>query len=143
MDKASKLLMTLTVCPHRDYEWPYVFWPSECSSHISKLMEICLGKLELNCCLIYLNDIIVFSKTVKGYLTQLRAVFQKLKEVGLKLKLRKHGFLKKSLAFLEHKISWKGFKTNDCKMKAIWEWPAPKTVSFKALGKGTECWYYV
>ena len=57
-----------------------------------RLMGTCSGDLQLNWCLIYLIDIIVFSKTPKAYIVQLRAVFQKLKEVGLKLKASKCAF---------------------------------------------------
>ena len=38
------------------------------------LMETCLGKLHLNWCICYLNDIILFSKTPKEHLTRLRVV---------------------------------------------------------------------
>ena len=80
-------------------------------------------------CLIYLDDITVFSKTPKQHLTQLRAVIQKLKEAGLKLKPSKCEFFTKSFTYLGHKILEKGIKTNDCKVKVIWEWPTPKTVT--------------
>ena len=53
-----------------------------------RLIETCLGDLQLHWCLIYLNDVIVFSKTPKYHLAYLRAVFEKLKEAGLKLKSR-------------------------------------------------------
>ena len=43
-----------------------------------RLMETCLDDLQLNRCLIYLDDIIVFSKTPKDHLVQLRAVFKKM-----------------------------------------------------------------
>ena len=49
-------------------------------------METCLGDIQLIWCLIYLNDVIVFSQMPKDYLVQLRAVFEKLKGAGLKLK---------------------------------------------------------
>ena len=60
-----------------------------------RLMEACLGDLQLIWCLIYLDSIFGFSKTPNDHLIQLRAVFQKLKEVGLKLKPSKCDFLKK------------------------------------------------
>ena len=89
------------------------------------LMELCLGDLQLNCCLIYLDDIIVFSKAPKEHLTQLRVVFEKLKEAGLKLKPSKCEFFKKSLTYLEHRILEGGIETDDSKIKVIKEWPVP------------------
>ena len=74
-------------------------------------METCLGDLQLSWCLIYLGVIIVFSKTPKDHLVWLRAVFQKLKEVGLKLKASKCEFLI-SHRYLGHKISEMGIKSD-------------------------------
>ena len=49
-------------------------------------MESCLGELHLSWCIIYLDDIIVFSQTPEEHLVGLQAVFDKLKVAGLKLK---------------------------------------------------------
>ena len=94
-----------------------------------RLMETCLDNLQLNWCLIYHNDIIVFSKTLKDHLVQMKADFQELKEGGLKLKPSMCGFFMKLLKYLGHKILEKGIKTHDCIIKVIWEWPTPKPVT--------------
>ena len=47
------------------------------------LMETCLGDLQLNWCLIYLNDISVFLKMPKDHLVWLRAAYKKLKKQEL------------------------------------------------------------
>ena len=57
-----------------------------------RLMESCLGELHLQYCIIYLDDIIVFSKTPEEQLKRLRMVFEKLSASGLKLKLSKCEF---------------------------------------------------
>ena len=44
------------------------------------LMQSCLGNLHWQYCIIYLDDIIVFSKTPEEHLVRLRAIFEKLKE---------------------------------------------------------------
>ena len=51
-----------------------------------QLMENCLGDLNINWCIIYLDDVIIFSKTPKEHIQRLRGVFQKLWEAGLKTK---------------------------------------------------------
>ena len=76
-------------------------------------METCLSDLQLNWCLIYLNDIFVFLKMPKEHLVQLRAIFQKLKEAGLKLKPSKCKLLKELLMYFRQKISERGIKTDD------------------------------
>ena len=50
------------------------------------LMESCLGDMHLKWVIIYLDEIIIFSKTPKEHIQRLRGVFQKLHEAGLKLK---------------------------------------------------------
>ena len=51
-----------------------------------RLMQNCLGELNLTYCLIYLDDVIVYSKTPSAHLQRLRVVFDCLWEHGLKLK---------------------------------------------------------
>ena len=58
-----------------------------------RLMETCLGDMHLNWCIIYLDDVIVFSKDIPSHLERLRGVFTKLREAGLKLKLDGHEFI--------------------------------------------------
>ena len=51
-----------------------------------RLMETCLGDLNLRWCIIYLDDIVIFSKDLASLFERLGAVLQKLKEAGIKLK---------------------------------------------------------
>ena len=51
-----------------------------------RLMQNCLGELNLTYCLIYLDDVIVYSKTPEEHLQRMRVVFDHLREHGLKLK---------------------------------------------------------
>ena len=94
-----------------------------------RLVEICLGDLQLNWCLLYLDNITVFSKLPKDHLVWLRAAFKKLEETRLKLKPSKCEIFRKSLTYLGHRISERGTKTDDSKIKVICEWPTPKTVT--------------
>ena len=57
-------------------------------------MENCLGELHLSWCIIYLDDIIVFSDNPKEHLRRLRGAFAKLDKAGLKLKPNKCEFFK-------------------------------------------------
>ena len=115
MDEVSKPLLTFIVGLLRFYECDFSL--VNAAAIFQRVMETCLGKLQLNWFLMYLNNIIVFFKTLKEHLTQLRAVFQKLKEVGLKLKATNCEFFKRSLTSLGHKIWEKGIKTVDSKIK--------------------------
>ena len=51
-----------------------------------QLMEHCMGEMNLMECLIFLDDILIFSETFEEHILRLEAVFSSLKQHGLKLK---------------------------------------------------------
>ena len=67
-------------------------------------MQNCLGELNLTYALIYLDDVIVYSRTEEEHLTRLRAVFERFLESGLKLKPSKCHFLGGLSLHLNHLI---------------------------------------
>ena len=93
------------------------------------LMQSCLGNLHLQYCIIYLDDIIVLSKTLQEHLTSLQAVFEKLKKAELKLKPSKCEFFKQELTSLGHVVSKNSIQTDSKKVKAICRWPMPTNVT--------------
>ena len=116
---------------------PLGFWECECMPFVltnapatfQRLMESCLGELHLNWCIIYLDDIIVFSQTPEEHLHRLKAVFNKLKAAGLKLKPSKCDLFKQQINYLGHVVSKEGVSTDPEKIKAVTEWPQPTTVT--------------
>ena len=93
-------------------------------------MESCLGELNLSWCIIYLDDIIVFSQTSEEHLVRLQqAVFDKLKAAGLKLKPSKCELFKKQINYLGHVVGHEEVPTDPDKIKAVTEWPRPTTVT--------------
>ena len=77
----------------------------------------------------YLDDVIVFSKTLEEHLERLGGVFQKLREAGLKLKPSKCKFFKDRIAYLGHIVSKAGIETDPKKIQDIKDWPRPETVT--------------
>ena len=90
-------------------------------------MQNCLGELNLTYALIYLDDVIVFSRTEGEHLHCLRVVFAHFLEHGLKLKPSKCHFLQDEITFLGHEISAEGIKPGTANLKAIVEMAPPKT----------------
>ena len=87
MDKESKPLTAFTVGPLGFYEcerMPLRLTNTPATFH--RLMDTCLGDLNLHWCIIYLDDIVIFSTDLASHLERLEAVFWKLEEAGLKLK---------------------------------------------------------
>ena len=91
-------------------------------------MVSCLGDLHLNGCIIYLDDIIVFSGTPKEHVQRLHGVFAKLASAGLKLKPNKCKLFKKKITYLGHVVSEGGIEVDPRKTEAVKMWPVPKTV---------------
>ena len=130
MDEESKALTAFTVGPLGFYECEQMpFGLTNAPATFQCLMESCLGEMHLNWCIIYLDDVIIFSKTPKEHLQRLRAVFEKLSEAGLKLKPSKCEFFKESLNYLGYRVSKNGIKTDPKKIEAIVNWPTPRTVT--------------
>ena len=72
MDKMSKQLMAFTVGPLGFYECErMLFSLTNAPATFQRLMESCLGDLHLNWCIIYLDDIIVFSEMPKEHIKRL------------------------------------------------------------------------
>ena len=78
---------------------------------------------------VYLDDILVCSKTKEEHLAQLDLVFTKLKEAHLLINPEKCKFLRSKLVFLGHVLDNEGLKTTDDKVKAIQQYPTPKSVT--------------
>ena len=92
-----------------------------------RLMQNCLRELNLTYALIYLDDVIVFSRTEEEHLHRLRVVFGRFLEHGLKLKPSKCHFLQDEITFLGHEISADGTRLGTANLKAIAEMAPPKT----------------
>ena len=67
-----------------------------------RLMQKCLGKLNLIYCLIYLDDLIVFLQTPEEHLHRLHVVFDWPREYNLKLKPSKCSLFKEEINYLAH-----------------------------------------
>lgn len=90
-----------------------------------RLMERCMGDLNLQQCLIYLDDIVIFSSSFEQQLDRLEAVFERLHRHNLKLKASKCEFFKREVKYLGHIVSEDGIKADPAKTSAIKEWPVP------------------
>ena len=90
--------------------------------------EMCMGDMNLRDCLIYLDDVVIFSSTFEEHLERLQAVFSRLQEHNLKLKASKCEFLKSKVTYLGHIVSQEGIQTDPEKIVAIKNWPVPHTV---------------
>jgi ribosomal protein L28 len=61
---------------------------------------------------VYLDDILIFSKTAKEHLSHLRQVLQTLRKKQFYANLKKCDFMKEEISFLDHRVSANGLKVD-------------------------------
>jgi len=94
-----------------------------------RLMDLTMAGLNYQICLVYLDDIILMSKTVEEHLERLKLVLDRLRGAGLKLKPSKCKLLQKTISFLGHVVSENGVATDPAKVQSVQEWPVPTNVT--------------
>jgi len=90
-------------------------------------MHRCFGDDVQEGIIFYLDDILLYSKTIPEMIQRLHLVFQKLQQHGLKLKPQKCQFFKDEVSFLGHVISAQGIQTDPDKIRAVQEFKCPTT----------------
>ena len=92
-------------------------------STFMQLMNEVLEKFLEKIVIVYLDDILIFSKTLDENLLHIRSVLQRLREEKLLINLKKCSFVKRELVYLGIFVSTKGLKMDPEKVKVILEWP--------------------
>ena len=133
---------TAFICPVGMYKFRRMpFGLCNAGATFQRLMDVVLSGLHFQVCLVYLDDIIVFSETPEQHLERLITVLGRLSSAGLKLKPDKCAFFQKSISFLGHVVSEKGIQTDPKKIVAVQEWPIPKSVRDVRASLGLASYY--
>ena len=90
-----------------------------------RMMERVLAGLHWEICLIYLDDVIIFSETFEDHLVRLHQVLTRLKDAKLKLSPSKCKLFRSQVEYLGHIVSKDGVGTDPKKIDAITVWPTP------------------
>ena len=106
-----------------------------------RLMQLALAGLSWEMVLVYIDDLIVHSKSFEEHLGHLKEVFEKLRNAGLKMSPKKCNFFRREVIFLGHIVNEDGVKTDPSKINAVNEWPQPTTVKDVQAFLGL-CGYY-
>lgn len=128
----------------RTDHWEFVRMPmgiSTAPATFQRLMHKIFEKEKWQECLIYLDDILIFSNNIEQHIQRLKTIFSRVRESGVKLSPKKCKFLKTEVSYLGHTISREGIKTDKQKTDKVQGWPIPKSMedlrSFLGL-----CGYY-
>ena len=71
------------------------------------MVEECLGDLNMKICVVYIDDMIIFSRTFEKHLDNLEKVFNTLREYQLILAPEKCHFFRTKVECLGHVVSAK------------------------------------
>lgn len=91
------------------------------------VMTHILRGINFKFCLVYVDDILVFSKSFKDHISHLEQVFSRLRDANLKLNPEKCDFVKDKIKYLGFILSSKGVDVDKERVKAVSEYPVPKT----------------
>ena len=91
-----------------------------------RVMNEVLRSTQFKSTMVYLDDIIVFSKTMGQHLKDIQQVFTLLRRANLKLKMKKCAFCRSEVEYLGHIVSKQGIKCDPKKLLAIEKYPVPK-----------------
>jgi hypothetical protein len=97
--------------------------PAVFMSHMNAILA------DLPFVVVYLDDILIFSKDPEQHVDHVRSVLDRLRQHQYYAKLSKCDFFKKELKFLGHIVSPEGIKPDPAKVRIVQEWPELKTVT--------------
>ncbi|GBG72409.1 hypothetical protein CBR_g11988 [Chara braunii] len=91
---------------------------------------------------VYLDDILIFSKSMEGHVKHLEEVLQVLKDAQLHLNLEKFEFGRDSVIYLGHRLSASGLEPEATKVEVIRHWPQPAKLRELRSLLDMACYYW-
>lgn len=96
-------------------------------STFQRLMNSVLKDYINKICVVYLDDILIFSTSLDEHLINLKKIFNRLRETKLKIQIDKCSFLQRQTEFLGHILTPQGVKPNPRKVQIIQNLEIPNT----------------
>jgi hypothetical protein len=91
-----------------------------------RMMNVVLSGLTGTRCFVFLDDIVIYAKSLVEHDAKIRQVFDRLWGSNLKLKPEKCEFLRREVSYLGHIISENGVQPDKTKTKVIEAFPTPQ-----------------
>lgn len=99
--------------------------PASFQREMNRILLPLIGK----CLFVYIDDIVVYSKTLEEHIYHLKLLFKILRKYKFTINIEKCDFCKQSVEVLGHVLTTNGLKTAPSKVQAIALWENPKNVN--------------
>lgn len=106
-----------------------------------RLMEMVLRGLPWKTCLVYLDDVLIYSRSFSEHLKHLEEILSRFQSSGLKLNPSKCCLARDQVTFLGHVVSKNGIHPDPRNVKSVQDWPAPRSATEVRAFLGL-CSYY-
>lgn len=104
--KAEDIPKTAFVTKYGHFEYKTMpFWLTNAPGTFQRVMEMALNGLQGDIYLIYLDDIVIISRTFEEHISRLSQVVPRIEEAGLKLKPEKCNLFQDEVVFLGHRVT--------------------------------------
>jgi hypothetical protein len=111
------------------YKWLIIpFGLTNAPSTFIRLMNHVLRAFIGKFVVVYFDDILIYSKEFDDHVDHLRQVLDMLRKESFYANFKKRDFRMDIIIFLGYIISAKGIEMEEAKIKAIQEWPTPKSI---------------
>ena len=104
-------------------------------------MHLILKGLCWSDCLVYLDDVIIYGRTLEEHRERLSRVLSQLAKSGLKINHKKCNLLADQVTVLGHVVSREGISTDTKKVEVVKEWPIPSNATQLRAFLGTAGYY--
>ena len=119
---------TAFTTPHGHYEFNRMpFGLKNAPATFQRLMDLALTGLQGTELFVYLDDIVIYSRSLVEHASKFKRLAERLHQANLTLQTDKCEFLRTEVRYLGHIISADGVQPNPQKIKAVKKFPIPKT----------------
>ena len=133
---------TAFITPYGQYQFNRLpFGLNSAPGAFQAIMTRVLGDLLWINCVVYVDDILIFTETFEEHLEVIDKVLTRLEKANLKIKLEKCEFARTQLHYLGHVINSLGIATDPQKVEAVKNWAPPNNVKELEQFLGTVNYY--
>ena len=118
---------TAFICQRGLFEFDRLpFGLSNSPASFQRLMDTVLGDTKFHCAMAYMDDVVVFSKTLDDHINHLQVVLQRMNDAGLTINPKKVQLASSRVALLGFVVEHGFLHPQEEKLKAMIEFPTPQ-----------------